>query len=82
MAIHEVQSPLPGTFYRRSSPDAPPYAEAGDVIEAGGVIGLIEVMKQFTELQAEHGGKLQAFHVSNGDPVEPGQLVAVIETAD
>jgi len=39
-------------------------------------------MKQFTELQAEHGGKLLAFHVGNGDPVEPGQLVAVIETAD
>ncbi|AON56457.1 biotin carboxyl carrier domain-containing protein [Herbaspirillum seropedicae] len=82
MAVHEVQSPLPGTFYRRSSPEAPPYAEAGELIEAGRVIGLIEVMKQFTELQAEHGGKLQAFHVGNGDPVEPGQLVAVIETAD
>ena len=82
MAVHEVQSPLPGTFYRRSSPDAPPYAEAGELIEAGRVIGLIEVMKQFTELQAEQGGKLLAFHVGNGDPVEPGQLVAVIETAD
>ena len=82
MAVHEVQSPLPGTFYRRSSPEAPPYAEAGELIEAGRVIGLIEVMKQFTELQAEHGGKLLAFHVGNGDPVEPGQLVAVIEIAD
>ncbi|WP_075255534.1 acetyl-CoA carboxylase [Herbaspirillum camelliae] len=82
MAVHEVQSPLPGTFYRRSSPDAPPYAQAGDHIEAGTVIGLIEVMKQFTELQAEHSGKLRAFHVENGDPVEPGQLVAEIETDD
>jgi acetyl-CoA carboxylase biotin carboxyl carrier protein len=81
MAVHEVHSPLPGTFYRRSSPDAPPYAQEGDHIEAGAVIGLIEVMKQFTELQAEHGGKLVAFHVGNGDPVEPGQLVAVIEAA-
>ncbi|EIJ46501.1 biotin carboxyl carrier protein [Herbaspirillum sp. GW103] len=81
MAVQEVHSPLPGTFYRRSSPEAPPYAQEGDLIEAGAVIGLIEVMKQFTELQAEHGGTLQAFHVENGDPVEPGQLVAVIETA-
>jgi biotin carboxyl carrier protein len=81
MAVHEVHSPLPGTFYRRSSPEAPPYAEIGDEVQAGAVIGLIEVMKQFTELQAEQGGKLIGFHVENGDPVEPGQLVASIDSA-
>ncbi len=79
MAVHDVHSPLPGTFYRRPSPDAPVYAETGERIQAGQVIGLIEVMKQFTELQAEHAGTLQAFHVANGDPVEPGQLLAVID---
>ena len=81
MTLHDVLSPLPGTFYRRPSPDAPAYAETGDTIEAGQVIGLIEVMKQFTQLQAEHSGVLQAFHIDNGDPVEPGQRVAVIETS-
>ncbi|ERX16983.1 hypothetical protein Q012_04063 [Pseudomonas aeruginosa S35004] len=52
MAEHNVQSPLPGTFYRKASPDAPPYAEVGQAVEAGSVIGLIEVMKQFSEVQA------------------------------
>ena len=63
MAEHNVQSPLPGTFYRKASPDAPPYAEVGQAVEAGSVIGLIEVMKQFSEVQAGQAGILQAFHV-------------------
>lgn len=61
MAEHNVQSPLPGTFYRKASPDAPPYAEVGQAVEAGSVIGLIEVMKQFSEVQAGQAGILQAF---------------------
>lgn len=56
MAEHNVQSPLPGTFYRKASPDAPPYAEVGQAVEAGSVIGLIEVMKQFSEVQAGQAG--------------------------
>lgn len=60
MAEHNVQSPLPGTFYRKASPDAPPYAEVGQAVEAGSVIGLIEVMKQFSEVQAGQAGILQA----------------------
>lgn len=78
MAEHNVQSPLPGTFYRKASPDAPPYAEVGQAVEAGSVIGLIEVMKQFSEVQA---GILQAFHVEDGEAIEPGQVLAVIASA-
>ena len=76
---HEVQCPMPGTFYRRSSPDAPPYREEGDRVAPGDVIGLVEVMKQFSEITADVGGVLGAFLVPNGDPVEPGQVLATIQ---
>ncbi|OFM21730.1 acetyl-CoA carboxylase biotin carboxyl carrier protein subunit [Pseudomonas sp. HMSC076A11] len=81
MAEHNVQSPLPGTFYRKASPDAPPYAEVGQAVEAGSVIGLIEVMKQFSEVQAGQAGILQAFHVEDGEAIEPGQVLAGIASA-
>ena len=74
MAEHNVQSPLPGTFYRKASPD-------GQAVEAGSVIGLIEVMKQFSEVQAGQAGILQAFHVEDGEAIEPGQVLAVIASA-
>ncbi|MDR6679482.1 acetyl-CoA carboxylase [Pseudomonas oryzihabitans] len=78
MTEHNVQSPLPGTFYRKSAPDAPVYVEVGHWVEPGSVIGLIEVMKQFSEVLAERAGTLQAFLVEDGDPVEPGQALATI----
>ncbi|KTT51406.1 acetyl-COA carboxylase [Pseudomonas oryzihabitans] len=78
MAEHNVQSPLPGTFYRKSAPDAPVYVEVGQWVEPGRVIGLIEVMKQFSEVLAERAGTLQAFLVEDGEPVEPGQALATI----
>lgn len=80
MAEHSIVSPLPGTFYRRSAPDAPNYIEVGGAVECGAVIGLIEVMKQFSELHADKTGTLVAFHAEDGDPIEPGQLLAVIES--
>jgi len=78
---HEVQSPLPGTFYRKPSPDAPPYKEAGDAVSPGQVIGLIEVMKQFTEVTAEVGGRIREFLIADGEPIEPGQVIARIDEA-
>jgi acetyl-CoA carboxylase biotin carboxyl carrier protein len=78
---HEVQSPLPGTFYRRSAPGAPPYKSEGDTIAVGDVLGLIEVMKQFSEVTAEVAGTLKQFLVDNDAAVEPGQTLAIIESA-
>lgn len=78
MAEHNVQSPLPGTFYRKPTPDAPVYAEVGQSVEPGSVIGLVEVMKQFSEVHAECAGTLQAFLVEDGEPIEPGQDLATI----
>ena len=81
MAQHEVLSPLPGIFYRRPAPETPPYKEYGDHVANGDVIGLIEVMKQFTEIHADAGGKIVRFLVDNEAPVETGQPVLLIETA-
>ncbi|MDK8264395.1 acetyl-CoA carboxylase [Pseudomonas oryzihabitans] len=78
MAEHSVLSPLPGTFYRKPTPDAAPYVEVGETVTAGTVIGLVEVMKQFSEVHAEVDGTLTAFAVEDGDPVEPGQLLATL----
>lgn len=81
MPTHEVPSPLPGTFYRRPSPEAAPYKSEGDAVAVGDVLGLVEVMKQFSEITAEVAGRIQSFNVENGDPVEPGQIIAIIEAA-
>lgn len=77
---HEIQSPLPGIFYRSSSPDAPPYRVEGDLVEVGDVIGLIEVMKQFNEITADAAGRIERFSAPNGEPVDPGQVLAVLIT--
>ena len=53
----QLLSPLPGTFYRRPSPDKPVYKSEGDSVAVGDVIGLIEVMKSFTEVKAEFARK-------------------------
>jgi acetyl-CoA carboxylase biotin carboxyl carrier protein len=80
-ATHEVLSPLPGTFYRRSAPDAPLFKSEGDTVAVGDVLGLVEVMKQFSEVTADAAGRLARFAVENAEPVDPGQVLAVIETA-
>lgn len=77
--LHEVQSPLPGTFYRSASPDTPPFKSDGDDLVEGDVIGLVEVMKQFSEVTADASGRIQSFMVGNGEPVDAGQVLVVIE---
>jgi acetyl-CoA carboxylase biotin carboxyl carrier protein len=81
MAQHEVLSPLPGIFYRRPAPEKPPYKQGGDRVAEGDVIGLVEVMKQFTEVHADASGKIVRFLIDNEAAVEPGQAVLLIETA-
>lgn len=79
MAQFEVNSPLPGVFYRRAAPDAPLYVEEGAHVEPDTVIGLIEVMKQFTEIKAGQAGILTTVQVADGEPLEPGQRIALID---
>jgi biotin carboxyl carrier protein len=80
MAKHQVLSPLPGIFYRRPSPEAPPYKQDGDIVKEGDVIGLVEVMKQFTEIHADAAGRVVRFLAENEAAVEPEQPLLLIET--
>lgn len=80
MSDFEVISPLPGAFYRQPAPDAAPFVEPGQKVSADTVIGLIEVMKQFSEICAEVDGVITHIAIENGDAVEPGQVIAIIKT--
>ena len=74
----QLLSPLPGTFYRKPAPDKPYYKNEGDTVAVGDVIGLIEVMKSFTEVKAEKAGKIVKFLADNEEPVMAGQPLAEI----
>lgn len=79
MSKLEIRSPLPGTFYRASSPDVPPFKADGATVAIGDVIGLIEVMKTFQEIPADIAGKAIIFLVENEEPVMAGQVIAEVE---
>jgi acetyl-CoA carboxylase biotin carboxyl carrier protein len=79
MAIKTIEAPIPGTFYRKRTPDQPDFKGEGDAVAIGDTIGLIEVMKTFTPVVAEEAGKVVAFHVENEDPVMAGQPLYDIE---
>ena len=79
MGDRAIKSPLPGTFYRRSAPDAEPYVSEGDRVEKGDVIGLVEIMKSFHEVKSDESGVLEAFVVENEDVVEAGQDIATLQ---
>jgi biotin carboxyl carrier protein len=73
-----ITTPVPGTFYRRPSPDDDPYVDEGDRVSDGQVIGLVEVMKNFNEVKADRDGVLESFLVENEDLVEAGQDIAAV----
>lgn len=79
MAQHELPSPLPGTFYRSPSPGQPPYVEVGTQVSAGDIIGIVEVMKQFNQVEAPSAGVVTDILVPDGEPVEAGQALLRIE---
>ena len=78
MAETTIKSPLPGTFYRSPSPDADPYVAEGDRVNEGDVVGLVEIMKNFHEVQSDQAGILERFLVENEDVVEASQDIAVL----
>lgn len=79
MSKLEIKSPLPGTFYRKPSPDAAPFKADGDSVAAGDVIGLIEVMKTFHEVRAGLDGAGIAFVADDNEPIMAGQVIAEVE---
>jgi acetyl-CoA carboxylase biotin carboxyl carrier protein len=75
------KSPIVGTFYAAASPGAPPFVKAGDLIQAGQVVCIIEAMKLMNEIEAEVSGELVRALVENGQPVEYGQGLFAIRPA-
>ena len=76
---HLVKSPMVGTFYRSSSPGAKPFVEIGDSVEAGDTLCIIEAMKLMNEIESDKAGTVKQILVENGQPVEFGQPLVVIE---
>lgn len=77
-----VTSPMVGTFYRASAPDAEPFVATGDIVQPGQVLCIIEAMKMMNEIHAEIGGRIVGIAAENGSPVEYGSplfLLAPLE---
>ena len=79
MEFAVVKSPIVVTFYRAPEPDAKPYAEVGDTVKKGQVLCIIEAMKMMNQIESDKAGKVVSVLVKNGDPVEFGQSLFVIE---
>jgi acetyl-CoA carboxylase biotin carboxyl carrier protein len=76
---HEVKSPMVGTFYRAANPNAKPFAEVGQQIKEGEAICIIEAMKIMNEIDADKSGTITRVFCENGQPVEFGQPLFIIE---
>ena len=70
---NEILSPMPGTFYVASSPEADPFVKVGDSIKKGETLCIIEAMKIMNEIEAEYSGVISEVLIKNGDPVEYNQ---------
>lgn len=77
--VKTIDAPLVGTFYRAASPEAEAFAKVGDTVAEDSVIGIIEAMKVMNEIKAEKSGVIKEILVENGQPVEYGQPLLVIE---
>jgi acetyl-CoA carboxylase biotin carboxyl carrier protein len=76
---HIVKSPMVGTFYRASSPGSPSFVEVGQVVTKGQTLCIIEAMKLLNEIESDVAGTVKAIRVENGQPVEYGQPLFIIE---
>jgi acetyl-CoA carboxylase biotin carboxyl carrier protein len=79
IAGHQVKSPMVGTFYRAGSPGAAPFIEVGQTVKVGDILCIIEAMKLMNEIEAEVAGTVKAILVDNGQPVEFGQPLFIID---
>jgi len=76
---HVITAPMVGTFYAAPSPGAKAFVEIGDEIKVGQVLCVIEAMKMMNQIEADKAGRIASIMASNGDPVEFGQPLFVIE---
>jgi len=77
-ALHAVKSPIVGTFYEAPSPGAPPFVKAGDSVEVGQVLCIVEAMKLLNEIESDVAGEIVKKLASNGQPIEYGQELFLI----
>ena len=74
-----LTSPMVGTFYSAPSPDAEPFVKVGQTIKEGDVVCIVEAMKLMNEIESEFSGKIVEICVSDGQPVEFGQVLMYVE---
>ena len=74
-----ITSPMVGTFYKAPSPDAKPFVQVGQCIQAGDVVCIIEAMKMMNEIEAEFSGKVVEICIEDGQPIEFGQVLMYVE---
>jgi acetyl-CoA carboxylase biotin carboxyl carrier protein len=75
----QVAAPMVGTFYAASSPGAAPYVQVGDRVKEGDTLCIIEAMKMMNQIEADTSGVIKSIRVQNGEPVEYGQTLIVID---
>ena len=76
---HVVTAPMVGTFYAAATPGAKAFVDIGDEVKVGQVLCIIEAMKMMNQIEADKAGKVTSVMAQNGDPVEFGQPLFVIE---
>ena len=75
----EIKSPIIGTFYRKPSPDKPPFIKVGDNVEIGDTVCIIEAMKLFNEVESEISGKIVKILIDDSSPVEFDQPLYLVD---
>ena len=78
-AEKNITSPMVGTFYRASSPDAGPFVEIGSTVKKGDILCIIEAMKILNEIESDKDGVIKKILIENGQPVEFGEPLFVVE---
>ncbi len=76
---YAVTAPMVGTFYASPSPDSASFVQVGDRVSQGDTLCIIEAMKMMNQIEADVGGTIKSIRVQNGDPVEYGQILIVID---
>jgi len=77
--VHEIKSPIVGTFYKAPAPDAAPFVQVGAHVESGTVLCIVEAMKLMNEIESDIAGTVIKVMAENGQPVEYGQTLFLVE---
>jgi acetyl-CoA carboxylase biotin carboxyl carrier protein len=77
--LHEIRSPIVGTFYRAPAPDAAPFVQTGSSVEPGSILCIVEAMKLMNEIESDVTGTIVKILVDNGQPVEYNQPLFLVQ---